>query len=155
MSDRRSVPPSFDGEAKKEAAANLVDLNSVLQRLLQQLDAGIRFNLVLRCDHLPQLPGNEADWEAVFSGLLQMIFQKKKDVTKLFLHIHCTSHDAGNSFEIQFNTNISPCHNWMQAHKVQLTRISNMLKKHKGNLVVNQVKASGSIFSVSLPGKNA
>lgn len=132
--------------------------NTILQSIIQQLEADDRKAIILRCDELPLLLGTEEEIETIFSRLLQMILQKKNSVTQLFLHINCKTdgQDSLNDFSrkqytIQFNTNISPCADWMQLNGRQLTGIAAIVQELNGSLVVGE--AQGCLFSLSFPGK--
>ena len=158
MSDLQSVPPA--PEHIVASGRRLVNTNAVLQRTLQRLNAEERNTIALRCDELPVLEGSEEDFEAVFSGLLQLILQEKENVATLFLYIHCTTEEIHSQSQqglkqisIQFNTNITPCADWLHQSDQQFKEVAGILQKHGGNLLLNQLKNSGCIFSVSLPGK--
>jgi hypothetical protein len=155
------VPSLPENKFKNEQAVKWVNANAVLQKLLQQLDADERKVIVLRCDELPHLHGTEDDFKTIFSGLLHMILQKKEEVPQLFLHISCATEEQVLStapgpkwFSIQFNTNILPCFDWLQANEQQMVEVAAILQKNNGSLVVAQVKSRGCIFSLSLPGKS-
>jgi hypothetical protein len=159
MSEIQSVPPTPE-QIKSAAERCLVNTNAVLQKALQRLTAEQRNTIALRCDDLPVVQGTEEDFETVFSSLLQTILQRKENVSKLFLHIHCTAEDFAadaptelKQYSIQFNTNIAPCAEWLQQHEQQLAHVAAILQKNGGLLLVNQLKNTGCIFSVSLPGK--
>ena len=158
MSDLQSVPPA--PERTVAAGRKLVNTNAVLQRTLQRLSAEERSTIALRCDELPVLEGNEEDFESVFSGLLQLILQEKKNLATLFLHIHCTSEEIDpkaqqglKQISIQFNTNVTPCADWLEQNDQQFNEVAGILQTYGGNLLLNQLKNSGCTFSVSLPGK--
>lgn len=158
MSDLRSVLPSAENKPF-HPSATLVNTNAVLQKALQKLPSEARSKIVLRCDDLPFFPGPEDDIEHVFTALLNMIQEKKEDVAKLFLHISCASEEGKLTatgffcYLIQFHSNILPSADWYQRHEQQISAATAILQKHKGSLVVNQMKNGGCIFSVSLPGK--
>lgn len=137
-----------------------VNINVVLKNVLQNLEPEERAKIVLRCDDLPVAIGEEGAFVQLFRGLLQMILQKKDEVPTLFLHISCTggektllAHKAAEAYTVQFNTNIIPCTAWFEKNKERLNELSALLLQNNGRLSVNQFKASGCIFSVSLPGK--
>jgi hypothetical protein len=160
MSDIQSVPSTIIKKEAGKAEGILVNTNVVLQNVLQQLSAEDRNKIVLRCDDLPYVQGNECDFEFVFSGLLQMILQKKENVSKLFLHINCKTEEEESqksigfkSFCIQFKTNIISCADWFEIHEEQINKIATILHKNGSSLAVNQMSGSGCIFSVSIPGK--
>ncbi|WP_121356530.1 hypothetical protein [Flavisolibacter nicotianae] len=159
MSEIHSVPPASE-RMIREAERKLVNTNAIFKKALAQFSKDLRKGIALRCDDLPAVQGAEADFEAVFSLLLQTILQRRANVSRLFLHVHCTSEDidtdnaAGlKQFSIQFNTNISPCADWLQQNEQQLTNVAAILLRNGGRLLVNQLKTTGCIFSVSLPGK--
>lgn len=140
--------------------AKWVNTNVVLKKVLQNLAPQERSKIILRCDDLPLAEGDEAFFVDLFRGLLQMILQKKEEVPTLFLHISCeavlpsTGSNSGTElFTIQFNTNIIPCAAWFEKNKNWLNELSAQVAQNKGSLALNQFKASGCIFSVSLPGK--
>ncbi|HEV7331337.1 MAG TPA: hypothetical protein VGN63_09885 [Flavisolibacter sp.] len=131
-----------------------------MKNVLQSLPPEEKGKIVLRCDDLPLVKGDEATLENLFQGLLQMILQKKEEVQTLFLHISCTADEktpmekAGTRFfTTQFNTNIIPCTAWFERNKGRLDELSAMVAQSNGSLAVNQFRSSGCIFSVSLPGK--
>jgi hypothetical protein len=159
MSDFPSVPTPEIKDTRK-SLANWINANVVLQKILQSLDAEDRSKIVLRCDDLPLVAGDEKDLEDLFRGLLQMILQKKGEVPTLFLHISCAADEqplpattASRFFTIQFNTNIVPSTDWFAVNQERLNKFEAVVTQCKGSLVTNAFKSSGCIFSVSLPGK--
>ena len=159
MSDIPSVS-SAEQSPVENTLVKWIDTNLVLKNVLQSLHAEEKGKIVLRCDHLPLIKGDKPTFANLFRGLLQMILQKKEEVTTLFLHISCTANEktqmakAGSCFfTIQFNTNIVPCTAWFEKNRVLLNELSDLIARNNGYLVVNQFKAGGCIFSVSLPGK--
>ncbi|RYZ62065.1 MAG: hypothetical protein EOO14_03365 [Chitinophagaceae bacterium] len=137
-----------------------VNINVVLTTVLQSLEPEERTKIVLRCDDLPVAMGDEAAFAQLFRGLLQMILQKKDEVPTLFLHISCAggektlpANSKAEAYTVQFNTNIIPSTEWFEKNKERLNELSALLLQNNGSLSVNQFKASGCIFSVSLPGK--
>ena len=158
MSELQAVPPPPEGIVG--SGRRLVNTNAVLQKVLQRLNPEDRSKIALRCDDLPVLEGTEEDFEKVFSGLLQLILKNKPNGAKLFLHIHCTEEEIDpqtpkglKQFSIQFNTNIIPCADWLQKRDQQFNEVAGIVQKNRGSLLLNQLKNSGCLFSVSLPGK--
>ena len=138
----------------------LVNINEVLKNVLQSLDPEERAKIVLRCDDLPMAVGDETVFTHLFRNLLQMILQKKDEVPTLYLHISCAggektlpANSKAEAYTVQFNTNIIPSTEWFEKNKERLNELSALLLQNNGSLSVNQFKASGCIFSVSLPGK--
>lgn len=159
MSDVQSVT-SAEWSTTGTTLVKLVNINVVLKKVLQSLDPEERTKIVLRCDDLPMAVGDETHFTHLFRSLLQMILQKKEEVQTLFLHISCTAcneiqaaKSATGLYLVQFNSNIIPCSSWFKKNQELLSELSAMVAQNKGSLAVNQFKASGCIFSVSLPGK--
>lgn len=159
MSDLSSVPPA-ERKNTGTALAGWNNPNAVLQKILLSLQADERNKIVLRCDELPLLAGRQEDLENLFRSLLQMILQKKGEVSTLYLHISCAMEESVHAgrfgpriFTIQFNSNIVPCAHWLENNKDRLNALAALVTKNKGTLVTNAFRSGGCIFSVSLPGK--
>lgn len=142
--------------------ATFVDTNALLKKAIQNLPASIRSEIVLRCDELAPLQISEEAIEKAFSQLLQMIIDEREAESKLFLHITCASDKKQQAettspclsrFLIQFHTNLKPHSAWMQEAGNQINRIASLLTPFDGSLLVNQLKNSGCVFVISLPGK--
>jgi len=142
--------------------ATFVDTNVLLQKTIQRLPSSIRSGIVLRCDELARLQISEEAMEKAFSQLLQMIIEERETGTKLFLHITCskekkqeqeTTSDQFSRFLIQFHTNLKPHAAWMQEAESRINNIASLLTPFGGSLLVNQLKNSGCVFVISLPGK--
>src|SRR5438067_11104637 len=106
MSNYNSVPLSSNDQRAQEKEFRLINPNTVLQKALQHLDAERRSSIVLRCDELPFVLGDENDWENVFSKLLNMILAKKPDTSKLFLHINCST--SSEEIKSSSHTSVQP-----------------------------------------------
>jgi len=136
-----------------------VNANAVLEKILQNLRAEERSNIILRCDELPFFPGLAVDLETVFTCLLQLILAKKGTITKLYLHISCTGEDGQERkngiafYSILFHSNLVPTAEWLKKYQQQLEEVKAVLQPYNGGLVVNQANNSGVVFSVSIPGK--
>ena len=156
------LPPvsSTQESTQDKAAQGLVNTNAALQKALQQLPVRERSEMILRCDDLPLVNGTEATYEKAFCILLQLILGEKKKLPAVFLHIHCTAEEIDSSrptelkqFSIQFNTNIAATANWLKQHEQEITDAKTLLQQNGAALLVNQLKFTGCIFSISLPGK--
>lgn len=157
MSDMYSVPSLPEKTAKKATPAKYVNANAVFQSILQQLDAEERKDVVLRCDEMPLLDGDEGDIKNLFAGLLQLILQQRKAVSRLFLHIHCTAAETDTPAKgwqphtIQFHTNIIPQADWRRTSAQALNDITILVEKINGSLEISE--GQGCFFALSLPGK--
>ena len=141
--------------------ANLVDTNLLLKEAIQKLSPEIRGEVVLRCDELVQLQCSYDCCEKTFTFLLQLVAKAKPVDKKLFLHITCFPQSKDNEtiglglkrYIIQFHTNISLHAEGLPEMEKQISKIASLLVPHGGSLQVNQLKNSGCVFSISLPGK--
>jgi hypothetical protein len=142
--------------------AKLVDTNLVLRKAIQKLSPEVRNEVVLRCDELVQLQCSEENMDKAFTQLLQLIADAKPSDKKLFLHITCFQEGKKEKetialglrrYTIQFHTNVSL--HAAEAHEVEycINNIASLLPPFGGRLQVNQLKNSGCVFSISLPGK--
>jgi len=142
--------------------ATLVDTNLVLRKAIKKLSPEIRKEVVLRCDELVRLQCAEENIEEAFTQLLQLIADAKPSDKKLFLHITCfqetkkekeTIAPGLQRYVIQFHTNVSLPVGGMQEAEFRINNIASLLPPFGGSLQVNQLKNSGCVFSISLPGK--
>ena len=145
-----------------QSSMNAVDANQLLQKAIQKLPVEVRSEIVLRCDELANLQITAEALEDAFTQLLQMIAEERESGTKLFLHITCSQENKGESeaishrlsrFLIQFHTNLTPHAAWMQDAENRINRIASILPPFGGSLQVNQLKNSGCVFCIALPGK--
>ena len=140
----------------------LVDTNALLKSAIQKLPPEVRSDVVLRCDELAHLQCPEDHIEKAFTQLLQMIVAEKAMDAKLYLYIKCSAENKKEKetipnelqrFSIQFHTNITAHAAWMQAAEQRINGIASLLLPFGGSFLVNQLKNSGCIFCISLPGK--
>lgn len=156
-------PKGYSPLFRSSAPAALVNANHLLQNRLQALSAAERNDLVLRCEDLPLLAGDEEALAAVFSRLLGMILDRRQPGTRLYLHIDAIREPgAGNAttaapgrgfYRLRFHTNAHFCAEWMQAHERHLNAVAALLQPLGGSLEVNQLKNTGCLFCLNLPGK--
>ncbi|RYZ30250.1 MAG: hypothetical protein EOO10_03455 [Chitinophagaceae bacterium] len=142
--------------------ATLSDANVILRNVIQNLSPEMKSEVVLRCDELVRVQGSAEDIETAFSQLLKLIVNEKPFDKKLFLHITCF-HDKKGEIEtiasglqryiIQFHTNVSLNAKWMQEAEGHINGIAALLLPFGGSFHVNQLKNSGCVFYISLPGK--
>ena len=140
----------------------LVDTNMILRKAIQKLSPEIRNEVVLRCDELVRLQCAEENIDLAFTQLLQLIADAKPSDKKLFLHITCFQETRKEKetialglqrYTIQFHTNVSLHAAGAQEVEYRINSIASLLPPFGGSLQVNQLKNSGCVFSISLPGK--
>ncbi|HVK97168.1 MAG TPA: hypothetical protein VM368_05090 [Flavisolibacter sp.] len=139
-------------------------MNDVLQRALQKYQNEIiKGNIIIRCDELPEVEGNEQELELMFKNIISIIIDNDLLSNKQFLYVNCTngSIDAQASnikddckyFEIQFKTNVSAAIIWQRADKYKITECEKIVSKHSGKLKMNIINSTGCLLSIILPGK--
>lgn len=144
-------------------ANTLVDLNEVLQATLQQFHKQIRSNrVVLRCDALPAISGNQSQLQQLFNSLFRLVLHCLPGNNLGYLHISCQEDKApatcspvltGTYYNIQFHTNVCiDKGKWRHAWKIKKDAEA-LIQNHKGTLKVYDSLQTGRLFSVSLPGK--
>lgn len=146
-----------------QANLKLVDANAVLQKVVKRFSLELRNRVILRCDELPNVQGTTESIERIFGDVLELIMEKKQAVDQLYLHINSgtafsNAQDISlpkglKRFLIQFHTNITPGKDWLQVSEQKINAIAAMLSPFGGSLSVNQFKNSGSLFCITLPGK--
>jgi hypothetical protein len=99
----------------------------------------------------------------VFDDLLNMILNQSLPPSKQFLYVDCEEEvtdvidmslsEGMKRHIIKFHTNITTHDNWKLLNSKVLMNCKQILSRHSGNLVVNDISSTGCLFSVSLPGK--
>lgn len=146
---------SFSSTPSSSANNNLADAGFILKKVLASASVADNSNLVLRCDELPLLKVPAEELKSVFANIISFIVLHKPVSTKLYLHVSCTSQtEAPASFvNISFSANIAAPPEIMREDSTVFNEISSITQRNRGRLVINQLKNSGCIISVILPGK--
>ena len=137
-------------------STDLTDLNELLKQVLQPLSGnGRNEDLVFRCSQLPFTRGDAAVFKEVFRELLRMIMARNSG--RKFLHISCEekkpSRGGEGQYEICFHTNFATDSNWIRLFGETILDCQARLRACKAFLQVNEISASGCLFSISLQGK--
>lgn len=155
-----SLPdPRLNNVEKRKAApavntTRFADANLVLQKAVQLLPQNFRSAIILRCDELAHLRISEETLQDVFSHILDLITEAREPETKLFLHVTCSKDKtAGFRYQVQFHTNLTPMAGRLEETERRINAILALLLPFDGNLTVTQLRNSGSVFSLTLPGK--
>ena len=145
--------------ASLQEATPAVNSSQLLQKAIQQLPSEVKNSIILRCDLLARLQISEEALEKVFVQLLEIITEDIKTDEKLFLHITCSVVSSAEEkstvsrYNIQFHTNASPFASSVQQVEQKMNSIVSLLSPFHGSLEINQLKNSGSVFIICLPGK--
>ncbi|MDQ6609630.1 MAG: hypothetical protein M3Y85_07400 [Bacteroidota bacterium] len=153
-----TIRSSFAG-----SSTGFCNTNLVLQKAVFNLDAGLKNSLFLRCDELPFVQCEEGIIKKTITQVLQLIADKKDGQTKLYLHVNAIAEPEEQStnskqknltrYKLRFHTNITLTKEWLKMAEQKLTNINALLLPYDGNLSVTQLKNSGCIFTMSVPGK--
>jgi len=149
---------------EKNYPTDLLSLNDILQESLKKAQAQVdKAQLIVRCESLPLIKADHDEIVTLFDDLIGMILNQPPNTTRLFLYIDCEESNSDvidmtmatgfKKYTIKFHTNITTHEHWKLVNSQTLINCKQILSKHNGNLVVNDISSTGCVFSVSLPGK--
>lgn len=138
-----------------------VNLNETMQQSLQHYQKGRNSNIVIRCESLPVIEGDGRNMAKAFDDIIRIIVNHPPAGSKLFLHIDCEEERIENDdpelakkvFTIHFHTNCQADGSWKIAHGKTIENCSTLLAQYGASFTMNNIKASGCLFSISLLGK--
>ena len=143
----------------------LLSLNDIFResmRKIQQLFP--RVKIIVRCESLPVIKGNQEDISQAFEELIGLIFLQSATTSQLLLYIDCEDEvqlseqqiitEGFKYYTIKFRTNIFPNGSWEDANKELLARCRLVFSMHNAKFQVNTLNHTGFLFSISVPGKN-
>lgn len=140
----------------------LVSMNEVLSECIQRAHKCYTLpDLIIRYENLPRVWGKKENISKLLDDLLGMIFQSSPNGDKLFLHIICeeeilsevaNAESSSNNFVIKFNTNLTTNETWNQIHARALARVVEIISLNYGLFMVNAIKHTGCLFSITLRG---
>ncbi|MGZ3848813.1 MAG: hypothetical protein ACXVKI_06770 [Flavisolibacter sp.] len=139
----------------------LVNLNEAMQQSLQRFQNIRNSNIIIRCENLPVMEGATSGMSRAFDEILGMIVPHPPSGSKLFLHIDCEQERMENGdparirkvYTIHFHTNCQADETWRMANRETIENCSLLLAQYGASFTMNNIKASGCLFSISLPGK--
>lgn len=149
---------------EKTFLPGLLSLNEILQESLKKAQAQVdKAQLIVRCENLPLIKADHDEIVKLFDGLIGTILNQPPNATRLFLYVDCdeersdiidmTLNEGYKKYLIKFHTNITTHEHWKLVNNQALVDCKQILSRHNGNLVVNDVSSTGCLFSVLLPGK--
>lgn len=149
---------------EKKFLPGLLSLNEILQESLKKAQAQVdKSQLIVRCESLPMVKADHDEMVKLFDDLIGMILNQPPNTTRLFLYVDCEENRSDiidmtlskeyRRYLIKFHTNITTHEHWKLVNSQTLVNCKQILSRHNGNLVVNDVSSTGCLFSVSLPGK--
>ncbi len=138
-----------------------VNLTEVLQQAFQQLRRREGFDMIARFEKLPAIQADKEAMVAVFSDLMQTIMSHPPSGSRLFLYV--AGEDKGllqeeephkaKAYKINFYTNIFTDDAWKTTCHDTLAECRAVLARYNAGFVVNEIKSTGCLFSISLFGK--
>jgi len=151
-------------EKKYHPNDGLLSLNDIIQQSLKKAQTQVdKAQLIVRCEALPRIKAEREEMVKLFDDLLSMILNCPPTTTRLFLYIDCeenatdvidmTLSEGFKYYAVRFHTNITTHDHWKLVNSQALINCKQILSRHNGNLVVNDISSTGCVFSVSLPGK--
>lgn len=149
---------------QKKHVSGFLSLNDALKESLRKAQAEVdTVKMIVRCEPLPQVQADHDEIVRFFDGLLGMILCQPSGVSRLFLYvdyeedntelIDVALQEGCKRYNIRLRTNISTGDDWRQVNSQALFECRQILSRHNGTLVVNDISSAGCLFSVSLPGK--
>ena len=154
MSVTHSRPEDDSKKALHDSIHPAIDTNAILSSVVRQLPASVRNTMILRCDYLSQVRVPEKNLAAAFAGLLWLITFQNENKT-LFLHVTAAEKKTSGETEsvfVYFHTNLTS-NEWLESDNQKVNNIAALLTPFGGSISINQLKNSGCIFAISLPGK--
>jgi hypothetical protein len=161
MPSATAIQPKESGPF--EEPVTCVDLNKVLQCALMKFRTAVKeYPVIIRCELLPETIGNNSQLAELFDKLFELILKNPSVGSKWYLHITCkeeaiedgtTSKDGFRQFVIQFHTNIKTSKEWRTMAIMTVKDCEPVLMTHKWTLKISDMRNTGRLFSVSLPGK--
>jgi hypothetical protein len=147
-----------------QQAPGWLSLHNVLKESLKKAQKQVdNLQLIIRCEELPHIKAAHDEMLKLFDDLLGMILNHAPKSSRLFLYVDCdeertdvidmSASPESKRYLIKFNTNIITHENWKLVNSQALVSCRQILSRHNGNLVVNDISSTGCLFLLSLPGK--
>jgi light-regulated signal transduction histidine kinase (bacteriophytochrome) len=157
----------FAQQGNKPATTNMnimyeeVILGKILQAVLHKTKSALEAHrVIVRCDELPTIKGNGADFENLFHNIITIMLDHPPVPGKQYLYVQCKEADEeGNKqagqhklYIIQFHLNLALSDYWQVKHNVGLKMCQQIAETYKGGFIINNTN-TGCLFTLSLPGK--
>lgn len=157
--------PELEASSEGLCVGGLVDLNRVVrQTFADQQQRIAQLQTIVRCDTLPLAQGSAQIFLRLFGKLLIQILEHPPRNSKLFIYLKCDKKatdvidlslpEGFMQYELSFytNSNISP--EWEKVNSDTLARCQQLAHECGGTVSWQTAPGAGSLFSVTLPGKN-
>jgi hypothetical protein len=153
--------PKTERTVLKEANQNfVVDLNEMISQVLHpyQKVSGRNTDLIIRCELLPLVFVESSQLRFVLNELIRMIAHHPLSGKK-FIHIFCEKESASSEhanmeyFQVNIHANLQRDDTWRQLHHESILSLQQVLLPYNARLIDHEISTTGSLFSLSLPGK--
>ena len=160
MYSNASMPNSVP-QSERAKDAEKVLLNEILQQCLKRLQKGTSVNMIVRCEQLPLVKADRASMAIVFDNVLKIIMSDRPPGNRLFLHVDCEeevqtevcSTLGFKRYAINFYTHSNSGKDWDSSKQKMISESRSILAQYDADLIVNEKKSIGCLFTISLLGK--
>ena len=152
-----AIPPGG-----QNSTASMVSLNELFKESLRKVQAGTDMNMVVRCQVLPVIRGRREEMENLFDTLVRMIVHGAPYGSRRYLYVDCEEelrvsansvNEDSKKYVIKFYTNTIINDGWKESHRLMLDKCETIVSSYHGNFTMNNIRDSGCLFSITLPGK--
>ena len=142
----------------------MLSLNDIFRESMRKIQPFFaQIKIIVRCENLPVIKGNQDDMSRVFEEMIRVIFRYSRTTSRSFLYIDSKEDEAGfeddiipegfKKYTIKFRTNITLNENWEEVRNELLTKFRLVFSMHNAKFQVNKPGHTGFLFSISVPGK--
>lgn len=157
--------PELKTNSEVLCVGGLVDLNRVIRQTLEdQKQKVTQLQTIIRCDVLPLVQGPAQVFLLLFGKMVTLILDHPPRNSKLFIYLKCDKKapdvldlslpEGFMRHELCFYTNSNITPEWEEANSDTLARCQQLA--HDSGVAISWQTApgAGSLFTLSLPGKN-
>lgn len=157
--------PELKTNSAELCVGGLVDLNRVMRQTFDdQKQRVAQLQTITRCDALPLVQGPAQLFLLLFGKIVSLILDHPPRNSKLFIYLKCekTATDVIDlslpegfmHHELSFYTNSNITPEWEKVNSDTLARCQQLARDCGGTVHWQPAPGAGSLFSVTLPGKN-
>ncbi|HEX2608117.1 MAG TPA: hypothetical protein VHK91_12090 [Flavisolibacter sp.] len=156
MSSRTLVSrKGLSATVKQEPASdNTVSLYEIVREAIQQAQSNRKdLMLVFRCEALPSISCNAMLIKDLLHRLIDLILAEGQADSRLFLYINSIGGADQEPLTLEFHTNIKAGPEWCEHNGPAIQTCLQLASDLEAGLLVNEIKNTGCIFSLSFPVK--
>lgn len=161
MSVKEPIRTQQDPNLTGSNPAIFLSLNDIFNERIRkaQLRPG-KVKIVARCESLPMVAGDREELATLFDILISLMIDNSPPGSDLLLYVNCKTGQPFLSknkgfldYVIKFHTNLTTNEGWKDRNKEALYNCEQIINRHRGSFLVNNIFNTGCLFSISLPGK--